>query len=143
MAVRNANTNLPAALSLRRQTAVKALAILRHRLIGTPYPVSPGWRDRSWPSPKAMLAAHPRIHDLVRNLSRSERLASLDWLDMAAVAGAIEAHERGEHDHAILLNLLLTIDRALAGPGAADRAPPARARGTGELADGPNQVLSK
>ena len=113
MRVRNANTNLPAGLSLRRQTAAKAFAMLRNRLFGTPYPQSPGWQERSWPSPKASLEAHPGLMASVRALPRSEQLAALDLFDMAALGQVLEEHESGRHDHAVLLNLLLTIDRAL------------------------------
>ena len=113
MVLRNANTNLPAAYSLRRQTLVKAVKMAGNRLFGSAYPVSPGWQERSWPSPKAALDANPGIHDLVRALPNSERLATLDFLEMDAIGAVVEAHEAGEQDHAICLNLLLTIDRFL------------------------------
>ncbi len=120
MQVRNANTNLPAGLSLRRQTAQKALAMLRNRLFGSAYPQSPGWRERSWPSPKAALEAQPRLIELARALPRSERLASLELFEPAALEQALQDHLAGRRDQAILLNLLLTIDTALADrPGAA------------------------
>lgn len=114
MRLRNANTNLRADLPLKRQTAAKAVAMARNRLFGTPYPQSPGWRERSWPSPKAALEAQPGLMAMARALPRSERLASLDLFDLAALQSAIDAHDGGRHDHAILLNLLLTIERALA-----------------------------
>ncbi len=132
MAVRNANTNLTAAHSLRRQTGVKALRMAANRLFGTPYPQSPGWQERSWPSPKAALEANRQVLRQIDALARSERLAALDWLDMDALAGLLEAHASGRHDHAICLNVLLTIDRLLCpGPrseAAAGFAPPAEAR---------------
>ena len=113
MALRNANTNLPAAYSLRRQSLIKALRMAGNRLFGTGYPQSPGWRERSWPSPKAALEANPEIHRRIRALPRSERLEALDFLDRDALAGLVEEHDAGRHDHAICLNVLLTIERFL------------------------------
>lgn len=130
MRIRNANTNLPASLSLRQQTRRKAWAMLRNKLLGTPYPQSPGWQERSWPSPKAALDTQPRLMAAVRALPRSEPLASLDLFDMGALQRVVEAHDEGRHDHAILLNLLLTLDSALAvgrEPAAQQAAPPIEA----------------
>ena len=113
MAVRNANTNVTAAYSLRRQTAVKAVKMAGNRIFGTAYPLSPGWQERSWPSPKAALEANPKVLARIKALAGSDSLADLDWLDMDALARLIEAHETGRHDHAICLNVLLTIERLL------------------------------
>ena len=113
MAVRNANTNLPAAWSLRRQSAAKALAMAANRLFRTPYPQSPAWQERSWPSPKAALAAQPGLLDRARALPRSEALAALELFNPSALAETIEEHEAGRHDYAVLINLLLTIERTL------------------------------
>ena len=113
MAVRNANTNLPAAWSLRRQTAAKAMAMLGNRLFGTVYPQSPGWQERSWPSPQAALAAQPGLLARARSLPGSAALASLDLFEPAALSAMLAAHEAGRHDHAVLINLLLTIESCL------------------------------
>ena len=127
MAVRNANTNVTAAHSLRRQTAIKALRMAANRLFGTPYPQSPGWQERSWPSPKAVLAANRSVLRRIEGLANSERLADLGFLDMDTLARLIEEHDAGRHDHAVCLNVLLTMERFLS-PASRDSgaaAPPA------------------
>ena len=116
MAVRNANTNVRAAWSLPLQTWAKAVLFAGNRLAGTAYPASPSWPDRSWPLPREALKACPRIRCMAAALARSERLADLGFLDMSAVARVLEDHEAGRHDHAVLINLLLTVDRFLARP---------------------------
>ena len=114
MAVRNANTNLTARDSLRRQTWTKVAQVLGHRLLGLPYAQSPGWRDRSWPSAAAALAASPALLVRLDQLGRSDRLESLGFLDMSAVGATAKAHLDREQDHAVLLNLLMTIEGAIA-----------------------------
>ena len=113
MAVRNANTNVAARHSLRRQTAIKAVKMAGNRLFGSAYPQSPGWQDRSWPSPKAALEANPKTMRHINGLARSARLADVAWLDMDALARTLEEHAAGRHDHAICLNVLLTLERLL------------------------------
>ncbi len=120
MAVRNANTNLVARHSLRRQTAIKAVKMAGNRIFGTAYPQSPGWQERSWPSPKAALEANPKTLSQIRGLTRSDRLAELPWLDMDALAGILKEHAAGRHDHAICLNVLLTLERFLSSEPAFD-----------------------
>ena len=77
-------------------------------------PRVPGWQDRSWPSPKTALEGQPRLLAAARALPRSEALASLELFDTKALAEMLGEHESGGHDHAILINLLLTIERTLA-----------------------------
>ena len=116
MRVRNANTNVRASYPLKLQTGVKAIALLGNSLFGTRYPQSPGWQARSWPSPRASLAANTRIWGLAQRLPQSEALADLGFIDMDAVGRVVDAHRRDEHDHATFLNVLLTIDRFLRAP---------------------------
>ena len=109
MAIRNANTNLPARHSLRMQSLIKACRfVLRSRYRPSP----PHW-ERSWPRPADAIAHNPNIKAAVDALPRSERLAGLEFLDLDKVADVVAAHHRGEHDHAVLLNLLVTIDTVL------------------------------
>lgn len=113
MAVRNANTNLRAATPLPHQTWIKAAQMAGNRVFGTAYATSPGWQERSWPSPAASLAASPTLGKRVATLGRSEPLADLGFLDLTAIGRVVDDHAAGRHDHAVLLNLLLTLDSAL------------------------------
>ncbi len=114
MAVRNANTNLPARHSLRMQSLIKAGRFVGNRLLGTKFRPSPPHWERSWPRPADAISRNPNIEAAVQALPRSERLADLGFIDLDKVAEVVAAHDRGEHDHAVLLNLLVTIDQFLA-----------------------------
>lgn len=113
MAIRNANTNLPAGMPLPRQTAVKAVRYGMHKLFGAPYPVAPSVGERSWPSAKESLRACPSIMVRATALPRSEYLASVPFVDMDGVKTAVDEFLSDRHDHAVLLNVLLTLDSFL------------------------------
>lgn len=113
MAIRNANTNLPAGWSLRQQTAAKAAFALLSRVGMTNRARSPGWQDRSWPAPRAQLAASPQLMATLKELPRSEVLAGLGLFDRAALDSIIAEHQASRHDHTVLLNLLLTLHSVL------------------------------
>tara|TARA_R110000796_G_scaffold11478_2_gene38270 strand:- start:179748 stop:181559 length:1812 start_codon:yes stop_codon:yes gene_type:complete len=110
MNIRNANTNYPARYSLKQQTALKTIQFTSHRVLGTARRRSPGRQDRSWPSVRQHLESCPRIMDRVRALGSSEALSSLDWLDMDALSRTLAQHQAGTHDHAVLINVLLSIE---------------------------------
>lgn len=114
MKVRNANTNIRADVPLWAQSAIKfAKSGLSKLLPFQRLRTSPAWWDRSWPEPRHSIAANPNVQHLVRSLHNSERLAALDIFDQSAIARIVSEHFSGGHDHTILLNLLVTIDRAL------------------------------
>jgi asparagine synthase (glutamine-hydrolysing) len=108
--IRNANTNLPATMPLPQQTLMKAIRFGAHRMLGTPYPKSPGREDRSWPSDSDNLAACPSIIERARKLPQSERLAEIQFVDMDGVRSVVDDHFDGRADHAVLINLLITLD---------------------------------
>ena len=111
--LRNANTNLPASMPLPQQTLIKLALFAVHKTFGTNYPIAPGAADRSWPSAKQSLESCPSIMQRVGALPRSERLAAISFVDMDGVRTVVEDHLAGRADHAVMLNLLLTVDRAL------------------------------
>ncbi|MFQ5953591.1 MAG: asparagine synthase-related protein, partial [Kiloniellales bacterium] len=116
MAVRNANTNMPARQSLFVQSVLKAARFAGSRLVGTGFRPSPSYWDRSWPLPADAIADNPKVKAMVEALPGSERLASLGFLDPDKLRAVLDAHDRGAHDHGVLLNLLLTLDRFLCEP---------------------------
>ena len=113
MAIRNANTNLPAHMPLPRQTRTKIVRYGASRVVGSSYPVAPGRKDRSWPGAKESLLACPSIVARVKALPKSDVLPSVPFLDMDGVAMAVDDFFSGRHDHAVLLNLLLTMESYL------------------------------
>lgn len=113
MAVRNANTNFPACWSLRRQTAAKVLYGIASKMRFKAAVRNPSWHDRSWPLPRVQLEASAQLMESVRLLPQSPGLASTGIIDPAGVHKVVEQHISGEHDHTILLNLLLTLSSVL------------------------------
>ncbi len=114
MAVRNANTNLPASWSLRRQSLAKGATFVLRRLgIRIEAGRSPGWQDRSWPLPRAQLEASAALMARVKALPDCPALAATDVFDPTKIAEMITEHTEGRHDHSVLLNVLLTLSSAL------------------------------
>jgi len=114
MEIRNANTNVRAACPLWRQTAISWSRTLCNRLLGTRLREAPQSKDRSWPNLSDHIEENPNLARALRMLKDSERLASLDFIDMDGVSQLVEDHETERHDHAILLLHLVSIDRLLA-----------------------------
>ena len=113
MAIRNANTNLPARLPLPQQTLTKMVHYAARLLPRSSYPVSPGAGDRSWPGARESLEACPSIMVRLRALAKSEPLATVPFLDMDGVARAVDDFCCGRKEHGVLLNVLLTLDSYL------------------------------
>jgi asparagine synthase (glutamine-hydrolysing) len=111
--IRNANTNLPANVPLPRQTLVKLARFAAHKAFGADCPVAPSAIDRSWPSAKQSLESCLSIMRRVGALQCSERLAAISFIDMDGVRTVVGDHLAGRTDHAVMINLLLTLDRAL------------------------------
>jgi hypothetical protein len=112
MRVRNANTNIRADRPLWQQTAVKFARALAGRA-GLRLGASPAWWDRSWPQARQSIDANPAIRARLAQLASSPRLAAVGLFDAAAIEAVAAEHLAGQHDHAVLLNELITIDRAL------------------------------
>ncbi len=112
MQVRNANTNIRADMSLRRQTAVKFARAIGARL-GLRSGAAPSWWDRSWPEARQAIDVNPSIKERVKSLNRSPYLAAVEIFDLRAVEEVIAEHFAGRHDHTVMLSELITIDRAL------------------------------
>jgi asparagine synthase (glutamine-hydrolysing) len=113
MNVRNANTNYPAYLALKHQTALKAAQFVSHRLFGTSRGRSPSREDRSWPSVRDHIEACPNIMNKIKILGKSEALASLEWLDMNNVLKCLADHHSRKCDHSIMINVLLGIEHVV------------------------------
>jgi asparagine synthase (glutamine-hydrolysing) len=113
MNIRNANTNMKASLTARQQTYIKYMYYVLDKLGVRNIPRNPGWKDRTWGLPCHVIAASSRIKNLINKLATSERLMDLDYLDMNKVSNIISEHNAQKHDHAVLINHLLTIDEGL------------------------------
>jgi asparagine synthase (glutamine-hydrolysing) len=113
MTLRNANTNLPAGWSLQQQTLAK-VALFGLSFVGLTQKLrSPGWEERSWPLPRFQLDASSRLMEKVRALPECPTLATTGVIDLAGVKSVVAEHMAGMHDHAVLLNLLLTLSSIL------------------------------
>lgn len=112
MSVRNANTNIRADVPLWGQSLVK-YARAAAQCVGLSTASAPSWWDRSWPQPRQAIDANPAIQAKVASLLASEALASTGLFDFDAMADTIVEHRAGAHDHSVLLNTLITIDRTL------------------------------
>jgi asparagine synthetase B (glutamine-hydrolysing) len=119
MSIRNANTNITARHSLGLQTAIHWARAGANRLLGPRFHSMPPWWERSWPPARASLEHNPHIRDLVNALPTSPALAALGIFDSDSIRNTIAAHQAGTHDHSVLLNLLVTIDRCLTPEAAA------------------------
>jgi len=117
MRVRNANTNIRADRPLWQQSAIKVLRAGLRRIPGMTGAATPSWWDRSWPHPRQSIEANPLIREWVRRLPGSECLQALEVFDPVAIAELVREHQTGTQDHTVILNLLLTIDRALRPAG--------------------------
>lgn len=115
MKVRNANTNIRADLPLWAQSGIKFARAALGRA-GLKVRGSPNWWDRSWPEPRHSIDANPNVQAMARALPASQRLAALDIFDRAALKSVVDEHFARRKDHTVLLNVLITIDRALAPP---------------------------
>ena len=112
MRVRNANTNLPAGWPLRTQTVAKAASFAFPWLPGMARR-SPAWTDRSWPLPRTVLAHSPHILARAETLPDSAVLHQAGIFDPGAIRSILDEHKSGRADHAVLINLLLTVDSVL------------------------------
>lgn len=113
MSIRNANTNITARHSLGMQTVIHWARAAANRLLGPRFRAMPPWWERSWPPARASLEHNPHVRDLVAALPASPALQALGIFDTERIAEAIAGHQQGRHDHSVLLNLLVTIDRCL------------------------------
>jgi asparagine synthase (glutamine-hydrolysing) len=116
MEIRNANTNVTAKHSLPAQTAIHWARAAANRLAGAGFRTSPPWWERSWPQARQSIDANPNIAEMARQLPKSERLEALGIFEMTKIATTVAEHFDGQHDHAVLLNALITIDRFFAPP---------------------------
>jgi asparagine synthase (glutamine-hydrolysing) len=113
MTIRNANTNISARHGLGLQTAIHWTRAAANRVLGPRFRAMPPWWERSWPPARASLEHNPHVRDLVAALPTSPALQELGIFDTERIAETIAAHQQGQHDHSVLLNLLVTIDRCL------------------------------
>jgi asparagine synthetase B (glutamine-hydrolysing) len=113
MRIRNANTNIRADVPLQLQTALRFAGSISSRVFGTRRGVSPSWWDRSWPEPRQSIDVNPAVQAAVRALPSSSQLAAVGLFDPEAIGAVVAEHIAGTHDHTVMLNELVTIDRAL------------------------------
>ncbi|MBF0158908.1 MAG: hypothetical protein HQL58_05240 [Magnetococcales bacterium] len=119
MVVKNANTNIRADLPLQFQSLLRWLYGAGNRWLGTVggrFPRPPTTEDRSWPSFRQSIDVNPSIQKMVRALPHSEALAALNLFDMDRIADTVDDYFSNRHDHSVLLNLLVTLDRFVKSP---------------------------
>jgi len=115
MAVRNANTNLPAHWPLSVQSVMNVGRSVANR-VGAGLRTAPPWWERSWPPQRAAISENPDIGETVRALPRSDVLGRLGFLDMDGIGAVVAEHMAGSADHAAMLNLLVTLEHCLREP---------------------------
>lgn len=113
MTIRNANTNITARHGLGLQTAIHWTRAAANRAFGPRFRAMPPWWERSWPPARASFEHNPHVRDLAAALPDSHALAALGIFDRDKISDVIAAHHANQHDHSVLLNLLVTIDRCL------------------------------
>ncbi len=113
MKVRNANTNIRADWPLWQQSLIKFARSAASRIPGVHVRTLPQWHDRSWPLPKKQLEDNTGLLARASMLGYSEALDALQLFDMDAIAKVVSDHIAGRADHAVLLNMLQTIDEAM------------------------------
>jgi asparagine synthase (glutamine-hydrolysing) len=114
MRIRNANTNVRAAYPIWSHSAISWSRNRSNRLLGTRFRTRPQGDDRSWPDLAGHIEESPNLVDAMRALADSQRLASLEFIDMDGVRQLVNDHEAKRHGHAIMLLHLVSIDRLLA-----------------------------
>ena len=112
--IENANTNISAKYGPYAATAV----FYRNRLLvklglGGRIRGSPAREDRSWVDRDEVVRVRPRMRELAERMATSEALASLEFIDMDAVAGFVRAHLDRNGHHGDLISTLLTVDEFL------------------------------
>jgi hypothetical protein len=74
---------------------------------------SPARKDRSWVDRDEIVRVHPRMRELAERMATSEALATLEFIDMDAVAGFVRAHLDRRGHHGDMIFTLLTVDEFL------------------------------
>lgn len=113
MDIRNANTNIRAGMSYKGQSFTRVGRFISNRLFQTKFLLGPTNEQRSWPRACEVLAASRFLQTEVSKLPKSDALSMLTFLDLEEIATMVDEHQRGSHDHAIALFMLLTVERAL------------------------------
>ncbi|HIB56561.1 MAG TPA: hypothetical protein EYO53_06230 [Alphaproteobacteria bacterium] len=114
MAIRNANTNISAGMPYWQQSFIRAGRFFSNRLFGSKFLLGPTNDQRSWPRPCDVLAVSKTLQDAVAKLPKSDALSTLSFMDLNEISTIVDEHQRGSHDHAVALFVLLTVERALA-----------------------------
>lgn len=113
MRIRNANTNISAQRSLAAQTALHWTRAAMNRVLGAGFRTLPPWWERSWPPARHAFGHNPNIRELAAGLPDSPALHQFDFLNFDRLREMVGEQLAGSHDHSILLNLLITLDRCL------------------------------
>ena len=110
----NANVNLPARYGPYEATMITyGNRLLKRLRLKRSIPTPPRPEERSWPNREKMVRECASLRAQVLELKRSDRLASLEFLDMDKVSGYVDIHMNNEGNYGPLLLTLLTIDRFL------------------------------
>ena len=113
MDIRNANTNIRAGMSYKGQSFTRVGRYISNHLLKTHFLLGPTHEQRSWPRPCEVLASSRVLQIAVSNLPKSDALSTLSFLDLNSISVIVDEHQRGSHDHAVALFMLLTVARAL------------------------------
>ena len=113
MEIENANTNLKAKWSLKRQSYTKAFYFITSKFKLSQFPRNPKISDRSWPSVKEQLDKSENILKKVHELHNCNVLNSIEIIDTKKVKNIVLDHLNNKSDNSVLINLLLTISNVL------------------------------
>ena len=107
----NANTNIAARYGLYRQSLIKLTRGLRKQIGLWAGPVSPSYRDRSWPLVNQSILENPIIRETIEEVINDSKLIRLKLLKRSAVEDLFHATNKGKKDHSIFLNQLVTLEK--------------------------------
>jgi len=113
MKVTNANLNFPAHYSLKSQTYLKIIKSLVNLVRPRTYQLSPNVGDRSWPLVKEAVIQPGRVQMEINNMLQKGKILDLGILDVNKARRLFELTRSDKEDHAVFLNQLLTIEKAL------------------------------
>lgn len=112
MEIDYANTNIKAKHSLKKQNIIKIFSYAKEKIFkNKKYKATPGWKDRSWNSPKDILNKSKKIKKKIVNLKKSKILTKIEPINKNKLNKIIKDQMKNKKDSSDLLNLLLTIDR--------------------------------
>ena len=113
MKIRNANTNVQASYPFLVQSFVVWYRAFSNRFFGTENLLPPKGIDRSWISDSDHISENQNLKLAVQNISNSDILGDLRFIDMNCIRELVEQHFSGKKDNSILLLHLVSVERLI------------------------------